>query len=81
MATEKVSVSLDAQMVAAARHRVGGRGLSGYLNDALRRQLQRDRLSDFLTELDNESGPVPDHIMEEIRDTWPEPDDRSRRSA
>ena len=81
MATEKVSVSLDAQMVAAARHRVGGRGLSGYLNDALRRQLQRDRIQDLLAEFDEEMGPIPEDVMEEVRDLWPAPDGRSRRSA
>jgi hypothetical protein len=81
MATEKVSVSLDDQMLADARDRVGGRGLSGYLNGALRRQLQRDRIQDLLAGFDDELGPIPDHVMEEVRDLWPEPDGRSRRSA
>ncbi|MEA2024893.1 MAG: hypothetical protein U9N79_11495 [Actinomycetota bacterium] len=81
MATEKVSVSLDHQMVTAARERVGGRGLSGYVNDALRRQLQRDRIQDLLAELDDEFGPIPDHVMEEVRDLWPEPDGHTRQSA
>ena len=81
MAIEKVSVSLDDRMVAEARDRVGGRGLSGYLNDALRRQLQRDRIQDLLAEFDEELGPIPEHVMEEVRDLWPAPDGRSRRSA
>ncbi len=81
MATEKVSVSLDDRMVADARDRVGGRGLSRYMNNALRRQLQRDRIQDLLAELDEEMGPIPEHVMEEVRDLWPAPDGRSRRSA
>ncbi len=81
MATEKISVSLDENMVADARERVGGRGLSGYLNDALHRQLQRDRIRDLLAELDEETGPIPQHVMDEVRDLWPAPDGRSRRSA
>jgi hypothetical protein len=81
MATEKVSASLDDRMVADARDRVGGRGLSGCLNDALRRQLQRDRIQDLLAELDEEMGPIPDHVIEEARVLWPAPDGRSRRSA
>jgi len=81
MATEKVSVSLDDRLVADARDRVGGRGLSGYLNAALRRQLQRDRIQDLLKELDEEMGPIPGRIMEEVRDLWPAPDGRSRQSA
>ena len=39
MTTEKVSLSLDQQLVEAARAKAGQRGLSGYVNDALRRQL------------------------------------------
>lgn len=81
MSTEKISVSLDEIMVADARGRVGGRGLSGYLNDALRRQLQRDRIQDLLAELDEENGPIPQHVMDEVRDLWPAPDGHSRRSA
>jgi hypothetical protein len=81
MATEKVSASLDDRMVADARDRVGGRGLSGYLNDALRRQLQRDRIQDLLAELDEEMDPIPDHVMEEVRVLRPAPDGRSRRST
>jgi hypothetical protein len=81
MATEKVSASLDDRMVADARDRVGGRGLSGCLNDALRRQLQRDRIQDLLAELDEEMGPIPDHVMEEVRVLRPAPDGRSRRST
>lgn len=81
MAIEKVSVSLDDRMVADARDRVGGRGLSGYLNEALRRQLQRDRIRDLLAEFDEDLGPIPQHLMEEVRDRWPEPGGRSRRSA
>jgi len=81
MATEKVSVSLDDQLVADARYRAGGRGLSRYLNDALRRQLQRDRIQDLLAEMDEKMGPIPDDVMEEVRDLWPAPDGHSRRSA
>ena len=81
MAIEKVSVSLDDLMVAEARERVGGRGLSGYLNSALRHQLQRDRIRDLLTEFDEEIGPIPQHVMEEVRTLWPAPDGRSRRNA
>ena len=45
MATEKVSLTLDEELVAEARERAGARGLSGYVNRALRHQLQRDRLA------------------------------------
>ena len=55
------------------RDRVGWRVLSDCLNDALRRQLQRDQTQDLLTGFDEEMGPSPEHVMEEIRDLWPAP--------
>jgi hypothetical protein len=71
MATEKVSLTLEAELVAEARDVVGTRGLSGYVNRALRRQLQHDRLTGFLTELERENGPIERQVMEEVRRAWP----------
>ena len=45
MPVEKVSVSLEQEVVTATRERVGGRGLSAYVNEAVRRQLRRDALA------------------------------------
>ena len=73
MATEKVSISLNEDVLAAARHRAGPRGLSQYVNDALRYQLQRDRLADLLEEFERSSGPVESRVMEEVRGAWPAP--------
>ncbi len=83
MATEKVSLTLDDVLLEAARKLVGRRGLSRYLNRALRHQLQRDRLVGLLDELEKEMGPIETQVMEEVRRAWPEPDGRrkKRRSA
>jgi len=70
MAASKVSISLDEGVLAEARERVGGRGLSSYVNEAVRRQLQHDRVADLLAQLDAESGPVPPELLEEARRTW-----------
>lgn len=75
MAVEKVSVSLDSEVLAQTRERVGGRGLSAYVNDAVDRQLRRDALSDLLAELRAAHGPVPEERMEEVRRLWPDPGD------
>ena len=77
MAVEKVSVSLDTEVLAETRERLGGRGLSAYLNDALRRQLRRDALSDLLAEMRQANGPVPQGRMEEVRRLWPVPGDEA----
>jgi len=78
--TEKVSLSLAQHLVEAARAEAGRRGLSGYVNDALRRQLQRDRLIAFLADVEREVGPIDDSAMEEVRGEWPARRAR-RRSA
>jgi Arc/MetJ family transcription regulator len=84
MAASKVSLSIDEEVLAEARDRAGRRELSSYVTDALRRQLQHDRLGELLAELDATEGPVPDELMEEARQLWrgavEEPKTR-RRSA
>jgi Arc/MetJ family transcription regulator len=81
MAVGKVSLSIDEDVLAEARTRAGRRELSSYVNEALRRQLQRDRLAELLAEMDAESGPIPDDVMEEARRPWREPGAKRRRSA
>jgi hypothetical protein len=80
VAIAKVSLSLDPDVVAAARLRVGGRGLSGYVNEALRRRLQHDRLVELLGEMDRREGPVDPAVLEEVRRIWPAPGSRRPRS-
>jgi Arc/MetJ family transcription regulator len=75
MSVEKVSVSLDKEMLAQTRERVGRRGISGYVNDALRRQLRRDVLAELLAEMRELNGPVSKEAMEEVRLLWPSPED------
>ncbi len=75
MTIAKVSMSLDADVLAQARERVGGRGVSAYVNEAVRRQLRRDALADLLVEMRAVNGPVADERMEEVRRLWPGPDD------
>jgi len=83
MATEKISLTLDETLVTAARDLVGRRGLSRYVNQALRHQLQRDRLAGLLEELEAEAGPIDRRVMEEVRQEWPDPAEEVslRRSA
>ena len=82
VAVSKVSLSIDEDVLDEARQRAGRRELSSYVNEALRRQLQRDRLAELLAEMDAESGPVPDAVMEEARQLWRNaPVVKRRRSA
>jgi hypothetical protein len=83
MSIEKVSLTLEEELVAEARAVAGARGLSGYVNGALRHQLQRDRLAGLLAELELEHGPIDPQVMEEVRQAWPAPGEKAarRRSA
>lgn len=84
MTVEKVSLSLDAELVARARRVAGHRGLSALVNDALRIKLQHERLRALLVEMDTEFGPVPAEELARVRATWPEhgvAKRKSRRSA
>ena len=54
MTVEKVSLSLDADLVVGARRVAGRRGLSALVNDALRSKLQQQRLRALLADMDAE---------------------------
>jgi Arc/MetJ family transcription regulator len=73
MAVSKVSLSIEEDVLAEARERAGRRELSSYVTDALRRQLQHDRLGELLSAMDAESGPIPEELTEEARKLWPGP--------
>jgi len=80
MAIEKVSLSLDADLLSKARQAAGRRGLSAFVGDALRIKLQHERLRALLLEMDAEFGPVPAGEMERARKTWPDVPGRKLRS-
>lgn len=72
MSTTKISTTLDEGRLAEARARVGERGLSRYLDEALARQLQHDRLADMERNLTQQFGPVPPEVQREIDELdWP----------
>jgi hypothetical protein len=73
MSTEKVSLTLEKELLAEARTVAGGRALSRYLNRALRNQLQHDRIAGLLAEVEREQGPIDPRVMAEVRDEWPDP--------
>lgn len=66
VATEKISATIDAELLAEVRAVAGPRGFSGFVNTALRHELERARLREFLDELVELVGP-PDEAM--IADT------------
>jgi Arc/MetJ family transcription regulator len=80
MAIEKVSLSLDADLVGKARKVAGPRGLSALVNDALRIRLQQERLRSLLDDMDAEFGPLSPEDLERARKTWPDAPARKAKS-
>jgi hypothetical protein len=70
VAVSKVSLSIEEAVLTEARERAGRRELSSYVTDALRRQLQHDRIGELLAAMESESGPIPEDLMEEARQLW-----------
>jgi hypothetical protein len=72
MSTTKVSTTLTEELVVEAKTRVGERGFSRYLDAALARQLQFDRLGDLEHELEQEFGPIPVDASRHVGEMeWP----------
>lgn len=81
MAVSKVSLSIDEDVLDEARSRAGHRELSAYVNEALSRQLQHDRLGELLAEMETESGPIAPELLEEARELWRGPAEPKRRRS
>ncbi len=72
MTTAKYSTTLNPDRVREAKARVGERGFSRYLDDALARALQHDRLADLEVELAARHGAIPDEVQRAVDAVpWP----------
>lgn len=65
MATQNVSVSFPADLVAKAEHWAGGGNVSASIAQGLRRQVLADRRRHYLEELDAKFGPLAEEEREE----------------
>jgi metal-responsive CopG/Arc/MetJ family transcriptional regulator len=70
MAVRKWSVSIDEALAAQVERHVGDRGLSRFIARAVEHELERDRLTAYLDELDAEYGPVPEELIAEFDRLW-----------
>ncbi len=66
----KVSVTLPAGLLERIRGRVGARGLSSYIAEALEDEERTSALRAWLAEQDDEHGPIPASLLEEVRNEW-----------
>jgi hypothetical protein len=72
MSTEKVSLSLDAELLSEARRRSRGHSLSRYVNEGLRKQVLADRQRELLAQWEDEFGPIPEDAVAEMAGLWPD---------
>lgn len=69
---KKVSVTLDADVVAEIKGELGEGEFSRFVNETLQLRLQQRRLEQLERELEQEYGPIPDDVQREIDShDWP----------
>lgn len=66
----KLSISVPGELAKMVRKRVGARGLSGFVAQAMRHELERAQLGSFLLELDEELGLVPETTLAQAKAAW-----------
>lgn len=71
MVVRKWSVSVDGDLAGKVEAHVGDRGLSRFVSRAVEHELERDALTGYLDELDEEFGPVPPHLVDDFDRLWP----------
>lgn len=75
MATAKISITVDAEMLQKARE-LGGANLSAFIAGAVEREVKRQMLIEFLDEMDEKYPPsaegiaAGDKLWEEIVSFW-----------
>jgi hypothetical protein len=65
VATRKISVTVEEELVDAVQGRVGARGVSGYVSRAIRHELEREELGEVLADLEEILGPPDRELLAE----------------
>lgn len=85
MATRKISVTVEEDLVDAMQDRVGARGVSRFVSRAIRHELEREELSELLGELEEVLGPPDERLVAEAAAAFDEVErankSRSRRRS
>lgn len=72
----KVSVSMPEDLTTAVRERVGAGGFSRYVTEAVSERLRLEMLGEYLDELDEKYGPVPQELLDQAEREWPDFEER-----
>jgi len=67
----KVSVTVNAEILAEARRLAPDGNLSALVNDALSERIRRERLRTLLAEDAAAAGPIPATMIDHVTTQWP----------
>lgn len=69
----RITIALEDKVAAELRQVAGPRGVSAFVNEAVKRRLQAVRLQKMLDEMEEEFGPVPEQVQQEVDALmWPD---------
>lgn len=78
MTTSKLSATVDDELLAAVRRRAGRRGLSAFVDRALRNELRRISFRELLDDLADDIGPPDEALVAEANAAL---DDLARKTS
>ncbi|MBA2347107.1 MAG: type II toxin-antitoxin system CcdA family antitoxin [Solirubrobacterales bacterium] len=67
----KVSVTIDDEVLAAARDMAPAGNLSALVNDALSERVRREHLRALLVDDETTEGPIPTDLRDHVAAQWP----------
>jgi len=70
--TRKKSVSLPEETAQRIEDRVGERGFSRYITDAVEEKLRSEAMGEFLAQYEAEHGPLSEEQVREAAAEWPD---------
>jgi hypothetical protein len=65
VSTTKLSVTVEEDLAEELRDRAGSRNVSAFVNQAVRHELDRERLAELLADLEEDLGPPDEAMMAE----------------
>jgi Arc/MetJ family transcription regulator len=72
VAAQRITITVDEDVLNELKQRVGPGEVSAYVVEALRARLQRDPIMELLDKLDEMYGPLSDDDIEEGKREWAE---------
>ncbi len=80
MATTRITITLDAELLDELRSRVGRGGVSAYVVEAVKDRLRKDPILELLDQLDEMYGPLTDEQIAEGEQWLKQANERLSRS-